>query len=114
MKAPTWHGRRDVRVDDAPDPRIEHATDAIVRVTSSDRVVVPFNISCGRRWMCEHWLQSQCETTQVRDEGMGAALFEPLGVEGFATHHVHLTDGPQAYETFQKKADGAFKVVVRP
>jgi threonine dehydrogenase-like Zn-dependent dehydrogenase len=25
--------------------------------------------------MCDHGLQSQCETTQIRDQGMGAALF---------------------------------------
>ncbi|HET6503168.1 MAG TPA: zinc-dependent alcohol dehydrogenase [Amycolatopsis sp.] len=35
MKAVTWHGRRDVRVDTVPDPRIEEPTDAIVRVTST-------------------------------------------------------------------------------
>ncbi|GAA1747459.1 zinc-dependent alcohol dehydrogenase [Luedemannella helvata] len=40
-----------------------------------DRVVVPFNISCGTCWMCGQGLQSQCETTQVRDQGYGAALF---------------------------------------
>jgi threonine dehydrogenase-like Zn-dependent dehydrogenase len=40
-----------------------------------DRVVVPFNISCGQCWMCEHGLQSQCETTQVADQGKGARLF---------------------------------------
>ena len=39
---------------------------------------------------------------------------DPLGVDGFATHHVPLADAPQAYETFQKKEDGAFKVVFRP
>src|SRR5699024_3468473 len=38
----------------------------------------------------------------------------PLGVEGFATHHVPLSEAPAAYEMFQKKADGAFKVVFRP
>jgi threonine dehydrogenase-like Zn-dependent dehydrogenase len=119
MKALTFHGRRDVRVDTAPDPRIEEPTDAIIRVTSTglcgsdlhlyevlapyidpgdilghepmgiveevgasvpglargDRVVVPFNISCGHCWMCDHGLQSQCETTQVREQGTGAALF---------------------------------------
>jgi len=120
MKALTWHGRRDVRVDTVPDPTIEQPTDAIIRVTSTglcgsdlhlyevlgpfleegdvlghepmgiveevgseaaanlkvgDRVVVPFNISCGHCFMCEQGLQTQCETTQVRDEGMGAALF---------------------------------------
>jgi threonine dehydrogenase-like Zn-dependent dehydrogenase len=119
MKAVTFHGKRDVRVDTVPDPTIESPTDAIVRVTSSgicgsdlhlyevmgpfieegdvlghepmgvveevgeevehiapgDRVVVPFNISCGRCFMCEQGLQSQCETTQVREQGTGAALF---------------------------------------
>jgi threonine dehydrogenase-like Zn-dependent dehydrogenase len=119
MRAVTWHGKRDVRVDTVPDPSIQHPTDAIVRITSTgicgsdlhlyevlgpfmgegdvlghepmgiveevgadvthiakgDRVVIPFNISCGHCFMCDHGLQSQCETTQVRDEGMGAALF---------------------------------------
>ena len=118
MKAVTWHGKRDVRVDDVPDPAIREPTDAIVRVTSSgicgsdlhlyevmgpfmaegdvlghepmgvveevgaevahiapgDRVVIPFNIACGHCWMCERQLYSQCETTQVREHGMGAAL----------------------------------------
>ena len=119
MKALTWHGRRDVRFEDVPDPRIEQPTDAIIRVTSSgicgsdlhlyevlgmfmeqgdilghepmgiveevgeqisglrpgDRVVIPFNISCGRCFMCERKLFAQCETTQVREHGKGAALF---------------------------------------
>jgi len=39
---------------------------------------------------------------------------DPLGVESFATHHVPLADAPAAYEMFQKKKDGAFKVVFRP
>ena len=93
MRAVTWHGTRDVRVDNVPDPAIQEPTDAILRITSSgicgsdlhlnevlgmfmdegdilghepmgvveevgpdvrevqagDRVVVPFNISCGTR-----------------------------------------------------------------
>ena len=40
-----------------------------------DRVVIPFNISCGHCFMCDQGLQSQCETTQNRDQGTGAALF---------------------------------------
>src|SRR5215213_8366775 len=119
MKAVTFHGRRDVRVDTVPDPAIEQPTDAIVRITSTaicgsdlhlyevlapfldegdilghepmgiveevgaevthiakgDRVVIPFNISCGSCFMCDQGLQSQCETTQVREQGKGAALF---------------------------------------
>ena len=119
MKAVTWHGKRDVRVDDVPDPEIQEPTDAIVRMTTTaicgsdlhlyevlgpfmsegdilghepmgvveevggavkniapgDRVVMPFQIACGSCFMCDQDLQTQCETTQVREEGMGAALF---------------------------------------
>ena len=35
MKAVTYHGKRDVRVEDVPDPTVEQPTDAIIRVTSS-------------------------------------------------------------------------------
>jgi threonine dehydrogenase-like Zn-dependent dehydrogenase len=119
MKAVTYHGKRDVRIDTHADPTIQEPTDAVVRITSTaicgsdlhlyevlgafidegdilghepmgvveevgpevtdisvgDRVVIPFNISCGHCWMCDRGLQSQCETTQVRDKGKGASLF---------------------------------------
>jgi threonine dehydrogenase-like Zn-dependent dehydrogenase len=119
MRAVTWHGRADVRVDTVPDPVIKEPTDVIVEITSSgicgsdlhlievmapfmtvgdvmghepmgivrevgsevtelkagDRVVVPFNISCGTCWMCAQGLHSQCETTQNREQGCGASLF---------------------------------------
>jgi threonine dehydrogenase-like Zn-dependent dehydrogenase len=119
MRAVTWHGRRDVRVDTVPDPTIQEPTDAIIRITSTaicgsdlhlyevlgpfmeagdvlghepmgiveevgsavtaitpgDRVVIPFQMSCGSCYMCDQKLYTQCETTQVRDQGMGAALF---------------------------------------
>jgi threonine dehydrogenase-like Zn-dependent dehydrogenase len=119
MRALTFHGKRDVRVETVPDPAIQDPTDAIVRITSTaicgsdlhlyevlgmfidegdilghepmgiveevgpevghikpgDRVVVPFNISCGSCWMCDQQLFAQCETTQVREQDKGAALF---------------------------------------
>ncbi len=119
MKAVVWHGRRDVRVEQVPDPVLQSPDDAIVRVTSSgicgsdlhlyevlrlyldegdilghepmgiveevgaevtqikpgDRVVIPFNISCGSCFFCNQQLYSQCETTQVTSYGKGAALF---------------------------------------
>jgi threonine dehydrogenase-like Zn-dependent dehydrogenase len=40
-----------------------------------DRVVVPFQMSCGHCFMCDEKLYSQCETTQVTEYGTGAALF---------------------------------------
>ncbi|MFB9314576.1 zinc-dependent alcohol dehydrogenase [Nocardioides plantarum] len=47
----------------------------VTALKPGDRVVVPFNISCGTCWMCERGLHSQCETTQNRDQGTGASLF---------------------------------------
>jgi len=35
VRALTWQGREDVRVEDVPDPRIQDPTDAIIRVTSA-------------------------------------------------------------------------------
>ncbi|MFS0886948.1 alcohol dehydrogenase catalytic domain-containing protein [Aeromicrobium sp. 179-A 4D2 NHS] len=119
MKAVTWQGKRDVRVEQVPDPTIQADTDAIIEVTTTglcgsdlhlyevlgpfmtpgdvlghepmgvvvetgsgvgnlkvgDRVAVPFQIACGKCWMCDHDLQTQCETTQNREHGMGASLF---------------------------------------
>ena len=53
---------------------VEEVGSAVTRVKVGDRVVVPFNVSCGDCWMCERGLQSQCETTQVRSHGKGAAF----------------------------------------
>jgi threonine dehydrogenase-like Zn-dependent dehydrogenase len=39
---------------------------------------------------------------------------DPLGVDTFATHRLPLDDAPHAYEIFQKKQDGAIKVVLKP
>ena len=151
MKAVTWHGKRDVRVDTVPDPVIQQPTDAIVRITSTnicgsdlhlyetlgpfmgegdilghepmgiveevgsevtnltpgDRVVIPFQISCGHCFMCDRQLYTQCETTQVRDQGMGAALF------GFSKLYGEVPGGqaeylrvPQAQFTHIKVPDG--------
>jgi len=152
MKAVTWHGKRDVRVEDVPDPRIQEPTDAIIKVTSTnicgsdlhlyevlgafmtagdvlgheamgiveevgsevgtlkpgDRVVIPFQMSCGHCYMCDERLYSQCETTQVTEFGSGAALFgysklygqvpggqaEYLRVPQAQFTHIKVPDGP--------------------
>lgn len=119
MRALTYQGKRDVRVETVPDPKIQDPTDIIVKITSTgicgsdlhlyevlgpyldpgdilghepmgvveevgpevhsvapgDRVVIPFNVSCGHCYMCGQGLHSQCETTQVRERGTGASLF---------------------------------------
>jgi threonine dehydrogenase-like Zn-dependent dehydrogenase len=152
MKAVTFHGKRDVRVDDVADPRIEQPTDAIVKITSSgicgsdlhlyevlgpfidegdilghepmgiveevgsevthiapgDRVVIPFNISCGHCWMCDQKLYSQCETTQVRDQGKGAALL------GYTKLYGQVPGGQAEYLRVPQAHFGPIKVPEGP
>jgi threonine dehydrogenase-like Zn-dependent dehydrogenase len=47
----------------------------ITDLRPGQRVVIPFNIACGHCYMCRGGLPTQCETTQVRETGKGAALF---------------------------------------
>lgn len=54
---------------------VEEVGSAVTNLTRGDRVVIPFQISCGQCFMCDRGLQTQCETTQVREQGSGAALF---------------------------------------
>lgn len=54
---------------------VEEVGAEVGNLKSGDRVVIPFQISCGACWMCDQKLYTQCETTQVRDSGSGAALF---------------------------------------
>ena len=97
MRALTWQGRRDVRVETVPDPRsstrptrssrsprarsaartctctrcsarsctpgdilghepmgiVEEVGSEVTHIKPGDRVVIPFNISCGSCWMCD-------------------------------------------------------------
>ena len=54
---------------------VEEVGSEVTAVAPGDRVVMPFQIACGHCFMCEQNLQTQCETTQVREHGMGAALY---------------------------------------
>jgi threonine dehydrogenase-like Zn-dependent dehydrogenase len=54
---------------------VEEVGAAVTNIKPGDRVVMPFQIACGHCHMCSQGLQTQCETTQVREYGTGAALF---------------------------------------
>ena len=54
---------------------VEEVGSEVTELRPGDRVVIPFQIACGRCYMCEQTLYTQCETTQVREQGSGAALF---------------------------------------
>jgi threonine dehydrogenase-like Zn-dependent dehydrogenase len=53
---------------------VEEVGAEVTQIKPGDRVVIPFNISCGHCYMCNKGLQSQCETTQVHEQNTGAAL----------------------------------------
>jgi threonine dehydrogenase-like Zn-dependent dehydrogenase len=53
---------------------VEEVGSAVTHIKAGDRVVIPFNVSCGHCFMCNQGLQSQCETTQVREYNSGAAF----------------------------------------
>jgi len=53
---------------------VEEVGSAVSHIKAGDRVVIPFNISCGHCYMCDKGLMSQCETTQVREYDSGAAF----------------------------------------
>ncbi len=69
-----------------------------------DRVVVPFNISCGTCWMCSRGLFAQCETTQVRDHGKGASLF------GYTSLYGSVPGGQAEYLRVPQAQFGPVKV----
>ena len=54
---------------------VEEVGSEVENIQAGDRVVIPFNISCGHCWMCERQYFAQCETTQNRDQEKGASLF---------------------------------------
>jgi threonine dehydrogenase-like Zn-dependent dehydrogenase len=54
---------------------VEEVGSDVTHIAPGDRVVIPFNISCGHCFMCDLDLYAQCETTQVKEHGKGAALF---------------------------------------
>src|SRR3954454_16884786 len=54
---------------------VEAVGSEVTHIAPGDRVVIPFNISCGHCYMCDRGLQSQCETTQVHEQDTGASLF---------------------------------------
>jgi len=152
MKAVTWQGKRDVRVEEVPDPAIKEPNDAIIKVTSTgicgsdlhlyevlgpflepgdilghepmgiveevgaeitniapgDRVVIPFNVSCGHCFMCGHGLQSQCETTQVHEYGSGASLL------GYTKLYGQVPGGQAEYLRVPEAQYGPIKVPEGP
>jgi len=86
---------------------VEEVGSAVTHIKAGDRVVVPFNISCGTCYMCSRQLYSQCETTQNLEGRKGAALFGYThmygGVPGAQAEYLRV---PQAHFGPIKVDDG--------
>ena len=54
---------------------VEEVGSEVKHIAPGDRVVVPFNISCGDCFYCARGLHSQCETTQNTKWRKGGSLF---------------------------------------
>jgi len=78
-------------------PEVEH-------IKAGDRVVIPFNISCGHCWMCDQKFFAQCETTQVHEYEKGASLF------GFSKLYGQVPGGQAEFLRVPQAQFGPIKV----
>jgi threonine dehydrogenase-like Zn-dependent dehydrogenase len=76
----------------------------VTHIKPGDRVVVPFNISCGSCWMCSRQLYAQCETTQNTATGKGASLF------GYTSLYGSVPGGQAEYLRVPQAHFGPIKV----
>ncbi|MGI4893564.1 MAG: alcohol dehydrogenase catalytic domain-containing protein [Janthinobacterium lividum] len=83
---------------------VEAVGPGVTNLSVGDRVVIPFPIACGRCFMCERGLSTQCETTQVREKSSGAALF------GFSSLYGSVPGGQAQYLRVPHADFGPIKV----
>ena len=83
---------------------VEEVGSRVTHIAPGDRVVVPFNISCGDCWMCSRGLFAQCETTQNRETGKGASLF------GYTSLYGSVPGGQAEYLRVPQAHFGPIKV----
>src|ERR671928_208446 len=80
----------------------------VTHIKPGDRVVIPFNVACGQCYMCAKGLQSQCETTQVREKHTGAALL------GYTKLYGQVPGGQAEYLRVPQAHYGPIKVPEGP
>jgi threonine dehydrogenase-like Zn-dependent dehydrogenase len=83
---------------------VEEVGAQVTHIRPGDRVVIPFNISCGHCWMCSRGLFAQCETTQNKAQGKGASLF------GYTKLYGQVPGGQAEYLRVPQAQFGPIKV----
>jgi len=87
---------------------VEEVGSEVTHIKTGDRVVIPFNISCGHCFMCARQYFAHCETTQVREHGMGASLF------GFSKLYGEVPGGQAEFLRVPQAQFGPIKVPEGP
>jgi threonine dehydrogenase-like Zn-dependent dehydrogenase len=87
---------------------VEEVGPEVTHIEPGDRVVMPFNISCGHCFMCDRQLYAQCETTQVREYDKGASLF------GYTKLYGQVPGGQAEYLRVPQAQFGPVKVPEGP
>jgi threonine dehydrogenase-like Zn-dependent dehydrogenase len=108
MKAVTWQGKRDVSVEEVPDPGAGRrgcpgggTVDPMpMRTVFDKRIQLRMSQVNVKRWADD--------ILPLLDDS------DPLGVDSFTTHRMPLSAAPEAYRMFQAKQDGAVEVVLDP
>ena len=140
MKAMTYRGPYRLRVEERPEPRIEHPNDIVVRVTLAaicgsdlhlyhgmmpdtrvgttfghefigvveevgpsvrnhavgDKVMVPFNISCGSCYFCSRGLYANCHNVNPNATAIGGIYGYSHTCGGYAGGQAELVRVPFA------------------
>lgn len=60
--------QKDYVIGHEPMGIVEEVGSEVTRVKKGDRVVLPFNISCGHCFYCEHGMESQCDNSNPNKE----------------------------------------------
>jgi S-(hydroxymethyl)glutathione dehydrogenase / alcohol dehydrogenase len=50
---------------------VEEVGPEVTKLKKGDRVIIPFNVSCGHCWYCTHDLTSQCDNGNPHGQGSG-------------------------------------------
>jgi S-(hydroxymethyl)glutathione dehydrogenase/alcohol dehydrogenase len=71
---------------------IEEAGPEVQEVKVGDKVVIPFNINCGRCWYCRHELWSQCDRSNPKGELGGSFGYTQVlgGYDGGQAEYVRV------------------------
>lgn len=108
MRALTWQGIRNVRVDTVPDPRLIEPTDAIIKVTSTS--------VCGSDLHLYELMGPFLSPGDILGHERMGMVEETgsLGINDLVTHRATLEEAAEMHEVFQKKEDDCIKVILTP